>query len=178
MCVSVFYKTFVLNISKKIWAKYNKTVYWSLCTGSVVFVRFKETWIFSTDFRNILRYQISRKSVHCGSRVVPCGQTDRRTNRRDEVYSRFSQFCEAPKNLFTCPGILGSTDGDLSTAVCCDVMLCRMASPFTRKFPLLGFIFPWRRRWHFPSKWCLPSIRHSTWQALFITYKQYREQHN
>jgi hypothetical protein len=29
-----------------------------------------------------------------GSRVVPCGQTDGRTDRRDEGNSRFSQLCE------------------------------------------------------------------------------------
>jgi hypothetical protein len=32
-----------------------------------------------------------------GSRVVPCGQTDGRTDRRDEGNSRFSQLCERPK---------------------------------------------------------------------------------
>jgi len=29
-----------------------------------------------------------------GSRVVPCGQADGRTDRHDEANSRFSQFCE------------------------------------------------------------------------------------
>jgi hypothetical protein len=29
-----------------------------------------------------------------GSRVVPCGQTDIRTNRHGDANSRFSQFCE------------------------------------------------------------------------------------
>jgi len=30
----------------------------------------------------------------CGRWVVPCGRTDRQTNRHDEANSRFSQFCE------------------------------------------------------------------------------------
>jgi len=29
-----------------------------------------------------------------GSRVVPCGQTDGRTDRHDKANSRFSQFCK------------------------------------------------------------------------------------
>jgi len=29
-----------------------------------------------------------------GSRVVPCGQTDRQRDRLDEIKSRFWQFCE------------------------------------------------------------------------------------
>jgi len=37
---------------------------------------FNETLIFSTDFRNILKYQISLKNPLSGSRDVPCGQTD------------------------------------------------------------------------------------------------------
>jgi hypothetical protein len=34
-----------------------------------------------------------------GSRVVPCGQTDRRTDEHDEANSRLSQFALAPKNV-------------------------------------------------------------------------------
>ena len=41
-------------------------------------------------FENIIKYKISRKSLS-GSRVVPCGQTD----RHDEANSRFSEFCES-----------------------------------------------------------------------------------
>jgi len=33
-------------------------------------------------------------SPSSGSRVVPCGRTDRQTDRHDEANSRLSQFCE------------------------------------------------------------------------------------
>jgi len=45
---------------------------------SVIFVRFYEPWIFSTDLRKLFIYQIENPSS--GSRVVPFGQTDRQTN--------------------------------------------------------------------------------------------------
>jgi len=32
------------------------------------------------------------KNPSSGSRVVPCGQTDKRTDRHDEANSHFSQF--------------------------------------------------------------------------------------
>ena len=52
---------------------------------------FNGTWIFSADFRRILKNKISRKSVHwepsCSTR------TDGRTDRHDKAISRFSQFC-------------------------------------------------------------------------------------
>jgi hypothetical protein len=35
-----------------------------------------------------------RENPSSGSRVVPCGRTD----RHDEANSRFSQFCEPPEN--------------------------------------------------------------------------------
>jgi len=42
------------------------------------------------DFRKILKYQISRKSMHW---ELSCSmRSDRRTGRRDEANSRFSQF--------------------------------------------------------------------------------------
>jgi hypothetical protein len=56
-----------------------------------------ETWIFSTDFLKILKYQISLKSVEWNSNCSM--QTDGRTDRHDEASSRFSQFCE--KRLIT-----------------------------------------------------------------------------
>ena len=79
MCVLIFSTTYVWNIShsKKKWARCNKNVLWSPCT--CILVHFNETWNFSTDFRKILKYQISWKSVQweptCSMR------TDRQTWR-------------------------------------------------------------------------------------------------
>jgi len=39
---------------------------------------FNKTWIFWADFGKIIKYKISWKSVR-GSRVVPCGRTNRQT---------------------------------------------------------------------------------------------------
>jgi len=54
---------------------------------------FSEPRIFWTDFRRILKNQISWKSFQW-ERVVLCGRTDRqtdtRTDRYDEANSRFS----------------------------------------------------------------------------------------
>jgi hypothetical protein len=53
---------------------------------------FNETWIFSANFRKIIKYQISDTSVQwqasCSMR--PDWRTDRQTDIHDEVYSRFS----------------------------------------------------------------------------------------
>jgi len=60
-----------------------------MCTGLHVFLSdFHETWICSTDFRKILKYQIILKSFQWGrggDRVVQCG----RTEKRDEANGRF-----------------------------------------------------------------------------------------
>jgi len=51
-----------------------------------------QTWTFLTDIRKILNTKFHENPPR-GSRVVPCGRTERRTDLKDEVNRRFSQFC-------------------------------------------------------------------------------------
>jgi len=51
---------------------------------------FNKTRIFSTDFRKILEYKISQKSAQWEPRCSV--QKGGRTDRHDDVSSRFSQF--------------------------------------------------------------------------------------
>jgi hypothetical protein len=57
---------------------------------------FNQIWIFCTEFRKSLKYQISSKSVQweptCSMRTVR--RTGRRTYEHDEANSRFLQFLE------------------------------------------------------------------------------------
>jgi len=57
-----------------------KTIYWSLCKVPVILVRYSWNLNFLTDFRKILKYQISWKSVF-RNRLVPCGRTEGQTWR-------------------------------------------------------------------------------------------------
>ena len=54
---------------------------------------FNETLIFSTYFGQIVNIKFL-KNPSSGSRVVPCGRTDRQTDGYDEANSRFSKFCQ------------------------------------------------------------------------------------
>jgi hypothetical protein len=47
---------------------------------------FNQNWNFSTDFRKIRKYQISRKTFQWGP-VVPWGKTDRATDSRQTKWS-------------------------------------------------------------------------------------------
>jgi len=60
---------------------------------------FNYTWNFSTDFRQLLKYQILWKSYQwqpiCSMRTD--GHRDRRTDRFNEANNRFLQFFENAK---------------------------------------------------------------------------------
>jgi len=65
--------------------------------NTLIVIDFNYTWIFSTDARKILKYQISRKSFlwekSCSVR------TERRTDMT-KIIVAFLQFCEkAPEKL-------------------------------------------------------------------------------
>jgi len=73
-----------------------KTVYWSSCK---VTVTFSHLLIKLECSRQIFELSSNIKFLEnhfIGSPVVPCGRadgrTERQTERRDESYSRFSQF--------------------------------------------------------------------------------------
>ena len=92
MCVFIFSKTFVWNIShsSKNWERYDKKMYINLHIKYTLFSSgFNATWIFSTDFLKMLEYQISWKSVQwkpsCSMRTD--GQTGRRRGMMEQIVS-------------------------------------------------------------------------------------------
>jgi len=50
-----------------------------------------ETWIFSPNFRKILKYQMFMKIRPVGAELF---HTEGRSDGHDEANGRFSQFCE------------------------------------------------------------------------------------
>ena len=93
MCVYIFSTTFVWHNShsKTKWVWYNKKTYIGLhvkypCSRPVLMKLEFSRQVFEKS-SNIKFHEIPSN----GSRVVPCGRTD----RHDEANSRFSQFCES-----------------------------------------------------------------------------------
>ena len=97
MCVLIFSITFVWNIfhSKNNSARYH--IWQCLHIKCPLFISdFKWNWIFSTNFKNILKYQITWKSVKWEPNCPM--MTDGWTGRHDEANSGFSQFSECTSN--------------------------------------------------------------------------------
>jgi len=60
---------------------------------------FNQTWIFSTDFRKILRFSNFKKIRPVGAELFHAdGRTDRQTDMTKDK-SRFSKFCERVSNF-------------------------------------------------------------------------------
>ena len=85
----IFSTTFLGHIShsKKNWERCSYECTSTLTYTTVTVVKFYRTSTFSTDFRQILKYQVSRKSL------PPAFYADGWTDRHDATNSRFSQFC-------------------------------------------------------------------------------------
>ena len=101
--LSIFSINFVQNISHstKRWAWHKKVCVRLHLEYPLFLADFNEMWIFLTDFRIILIYQISWKSVQW-SQVVPCAQID----RHNEAKCCFSQFCEHTYKSLVCVPVI------------------------------------------------------------------------
>jgi hypothetical protein len=94
MFVLIFGTTFVRNISH---SEKNSVRYYHKCTQSngyscQVLIKLEFPPPISEKSSNMK----FKDNLPSGSRVVACGQKDRRTDRHDETNIRFSQFCECP----------------------------------------------------------------------------------
>jgi hypothetical protein len=64
-------------------------------------------------FRQVFEKHSNTKfheNLASGSRVVPCGQTDGRTDGHDESNSRFLQFCERVERKEIPSELIGKSD--------------------------------------------------------------------
>ena len=101
-CVFIFYTTFVWNIShsKKNWARCDQKIYIDLHVKYQEFLSyFNDTWIFSTNFLKIFKYQISWKSVQWG---LSCSMwTDGRSDTTKLIIV-LRNLANAPKTYIKC----------------------------------------------------------------------------
>jgi hypothetical protein len=84
----------VFSCHKKKWARY----YHKCLLVFTLSIRYSCQILVKLEFSCLVFDEYSNIRFHenlpTGSRFVPCGQTDRRTERHDETKGRFSQFCE------------------------------------------------------------------------------------
>ena len=93
---------------------------------------FNETCLFSTDFRSILKYQISWNPYR-GSRAVRYG----RTERHSEANGRFSQLCE---HAFSRIGVCGLPTNEWSSAHARNHDLSTAAEIFAKRTFRIRFV--------------------------------------
>jgi hypothetical protein len=102
MSVLIFSTNLVWNFShsKKNLARYDHTFIlvftWSARYSCQILMKLKFSRQIFEKYPNVIFHENNPS----GNRVVPCGRTERRTDRHDEANSRSSQFCETPKNDF------------------------------------------------------------------------------
>jgi len=95
MCFDILYK-FFRNIfySKKNLTGYGKkcilVFMWSARYSCPILMKHEFSWQSFEKYSSIE----FNENLSGGSRVVPCGQADGRTDGQDEAISRFLQFCE------------------------------------------------------------------------------------
>ena len=99
---------------------------------------FNEAWIFLVDFRQILEYQISWKSVLWESSCFLCGQTDGRTGRQAD-----RQTWRRKKSLFAklrkAPKIAALTDNATQSNRCACVTFKRCSQSHLTIFQVPSF---------------------------------------
>jgi hypothetical protein len=79
-----------------------KNIYWSSCK-TLFLSNFNYTWIYSTNFSKNTQISDFTENPTSGSRAVPCGQSDRRTDMTKLIVA-FRDFSNAPKTCH-CPHI-------------------------------------------------------------------------
>jgi hypothetical protein len=142
VCVLIFSTTFPWNSShsRKNSARYDQKCKLVLALKYPLFLSdFNETWIFLTDFRKILKHQISWKSVQWEPSFSM--RTDRRTNRRTNMTMLIVALCKfanmpkyetiscltavtARNKKYQSRELFGTCDGDLRSYFTGNVAVC------------------------------------------------------